>query len=148
MTAAPICRRWPPACNWNSTICSRSRETLQLLQFAEVEEGDIRLTQAGRDYALADVDARKLQFADALRQNVPLIAAIRQVLDERWNHRASAVRFLDELEDHMSPSYADSTLKAAISWGRFAELFSYDDEADQFFLDEDDQEADEGAAAE
>jgi len=116
-------------------------EGLQLLKFAEVEEGDIRLTQAGRDYAHADLDSRKHQFADALRVNVPLIAQIRQVLDERWNHRASAVRFLDELEDHMSPAYADATLKTAINWGRFAELFGYDDEADQFFLDE--EEADE-----
>ncbi len=119
-------------------------EALQLLRFAEVEEGDIRLTQAGRDYVLADMDSRKSQFADALKVNVPLIAAIRQVLDERWNHRASAVRFLDELEDHMSPIYADNTLKTAISWGRFAELYSYDDEADQFFLDE--EESDEDAA--
>ena len=38
---------------------------------------------------------------------------IRQVLDERWNHRASAVRFRDELEDHMSPDYAEDTLRTA-----------------------------------
>jgi NitT/TauT family transport system ATP-binding protein len=117
-------------------------EALQLLKFAEVEEGDIRLTPAGRDYAHASLDTRKTQFADALRQNVPLIAAIRQVLDERWNHRCAAARFLDELEDHMSPAYADATLKAAITWGRYAELFGYDDEADQFFLDEEEPEED------
>jgi len=119
-------------------------EALQLLKFAEVEEGDIRLTPAGREYANAELESRKKQFGDALKANVPLIAEIRKVLDERWNHRASAVRFLDELEDHMSPSYADGTLKTAINWGRFAELFGYDDEADQFFLDE--EEPDEEAA--
>jgi hypothetical protein len=27
-------------------------------------------------------------------------------------------------------------LRAAISWGRYAELYAYDDEADQFFLEE------------
>ncbi len=64
-----------------------------------------------------------------------MLAQIRSVLDERWNHRASAVRFRDELEDHMSPDYAEDTLRAVIGWGRFAELFSYDEEADQFFLD-------------
>ncbi len=69
---------------------------------------------------------------------MPLVAQIRQVLDERWNHRARAVRFRDELEDHMSPDYADETLQTAIAWGRYAELFSYDEEADQFFLDEED----------
>ena len=55
---------------------------------------------------------------------------------ERPAHRASAVRFRDELEDTMSPDYADETLHAVISWGRFAELYSYDEEPDQFFLDE------------
>ncbi|GAN76661.1 ABC transporter ATP-binding protein [Acidisphaera rubrifaciens] len=111
-------------------------EALQLLHFALLEEGDIRLLPTGREFASADTDARKVLFATALRANVPLVAGIRQVLDERWNHRASAVRFRDELEDHMSPDYAEATLRTAIAWGRYAELFSYDEEADQFSLDE------------
>jgi NitT/TauT family transport system ATP-binding protein len=115
-------------------------ETLQLLHFAEFEEGDIRLTDEGRAFVQADTDDRKLRFAQALRQHVPLAAAIRRTLDERWNHRASSVRFLDELEDHMSPDYAEETLHAVISWGRFAELYAYDEEAAQFFLEEDEAE--------
>jgi NitT/TauT family transport system ATP-binding protein len=46
------------------------------------------------------------------------------------------VRFRDELEDHMSPEYAAATLRVAISWGRYAELFSYDEEAEQFSLED------------
>ena len=111
-------------------------ETLQTLGFAELAEGDILLTEAGRRFAGADTDARKALFAAALRAHVPLVANIRQVLDERWNHRASAVRFRDELEDHMSPEYADDTLRVAIAWGRYAELYGYDEEAEQFFLEE------------
>jgi NitT/TauT family transport system ATP-binding protein len=111
-------------------------EALQLLQLAVLEEGDIRLLPNGREFALGDTDARKALFAAALRANVSLVAAIRQVLDERWNHRASAVRFRDELEDYMSPDYADETLRTAIAWGRYAELFSYDEETDQFSLEE------------
>ncbi|MBN9511013.1 MAG: nitrate/sulfonate/bicarbonate ABC transporter ATP-binding protein [Alphaproteobacteria bacterium] len=110
-------------------------ETLQLLGFAVLEEGDIRLLEPGRKFVHADTDERKLLFADALRAHVPLVAAIRRTIDERWNHRASAVRFRDELEDHMSPDYAEDTLRTAITWGRYAELFSYDEEAQQFSLD-------------
>ena len=112
-------------------------ETLSLLHFAELEEGDIKLTEQGRQFANADTDERKTLFAAALRAHVKLAATVRSVLDERWNHRASAVRFRDELEDHMSPDYAEDTLRAVIGWGRFAELFNYDEEADQFFLDTD-----------
>ncbi len=112
-------------------------EALQLLRFGTLADGDLIVTEAGRQFVAADTDPRKAQFAEALRAHVPLAAQIRQVLDERWNHRASAVRFRDELEDVMSPDYADDTMHAVIAWGRYAELYSYDEDADQFYLDED-----------
>ncbi|HET6194374.1 MAG TPA: nitrate/sulfonate/bicarbonate ABC transporter ATP-binding protein [Acetobacteraceae bacterium] len=111
-------------------------ETLQLLHFAVLEEGDITLTEDGRRFVEADTDDRKRLFAAALLASVPLARMVRQVLDERWNHRASAVRFRDELEDHMSPEYAEDTLRTLIAWGRYAELFSYDEEAEQFSLED------------
>jgi NitT/TauT family transport system ATP-binding protein len=111
-------------------------ETLQLLYFAVLEEGDIALSEDGRKFVAADTEERKEIFAAALRAHVPIIMMIRQVLDQRWNHRASAERFRDELEDYMSPDYAEDTLRAAIAWGRYAELFSYDEEAGQFSLEE------------
>jgi NitT/TauT family transport system ATP-binding protein len=111
-------------------------ETLQLLGLGVLEEGDLRTTELGRQFVEADTDARKAIFGTALRGNVPLVAQVRRVLDERPAHRAAAVRFRDELEDFMSPDYADETLSAAIAWGRYAELYSYDEEADQFYLDE------------
>ncbi len=112
-------------------------ESLAQLGFALLEEGDLRLTDTGRRFANADIDDRKALFAEALLKHVPLVAAIRRTLDERWNHRASAVRFQDELEDHMSPDYAENTLDTAINWGRYAELFTYDEERQQFSLEED-----------
>ena len=93
-------------------------ETLQLFRFGVLEEGDIYLTDKGRAFVQADVDGRQALFVEALRAHVPLANMIRQVLDERWNHRASAVRFRDELEDHMSPDYAADTLRTVIGWGR------------------------------
>jgi NitT/TauT family transport system ATP-binding protein len=111
-------------------------ETLHLLAFAVLEEGDLRLTESGSTFVHADTEGRKRLFAAALKAHVPLVAVIRRTLDERWNHRAAAVRFRDELEDHMSPDYAEDTLRTAIAWGRYAELFSYDEEAQQFSLED------------
>ena len=107
-------------------------ETLQLLRFAEVAQGDIQLTPAGRRFAEGDLDDRKRLFAEHLIAYVPLAALIKRVLDERPNHRARAARFSEELEDFMSEDYAKDTLKAVVAWCRFAELFAYD-EADQTF---------------
>ena len=111
-------------------------DALQLLGLGVLEEGDLRLTDKGRLFVEADTDDRKAIFGAALRTNVPLVAQIRRVLDERTAHRAAAVRFRDELEDFMSPDYADDTLSTAIAWGRYAEIYSYDEEADQFYLEE------------
>ena len=111
-------------------------EALALFHLGVLEEGDLCLTDRGRHFVEADTDNRKRIFGETLRGNVPLAAQIRHVLDDRPNHRAAAVRFRDELEDFMSPDYAHDTLKAVIAWGRYAELYAYDEEADQFFLED------------
>ncbi|HSR77200.1 MAG TPA: nitrate/sulfonate/bicarbonate ABC transporter ATP-binding protein [Xanthobacteraceae bacterium] len=110
-------------------------ETLQLLRFAEVEEGDIRLTEAGLRFAQADVDERKRLFAHHLITYVPLAAHIKRVLDERASHRAPATRFRDELEDYMSEEFAERTLWAVINWARYAEVFAYAEDAGVLSLD-------------
>jgi NitT/TauT family transport system ATP-binding protein len=87
-------------------------ETLQLLRFTEISEGDIRLTDPGKRFVHADVDERKRLFSQHLLSYVPLAGHIKRVLDERSTHRAPASRFRDELEDYMSEASADTTLRA------------------------------------
>ncbi|PYF03599.1 NitT/TauT family transport system ATP-binding protein [Rhodopseudomonas faecalis] len=110
-------------------------ETLQLLRFAQVSEGDIVLAEPGRRFAELDTDARKKLFAEHLITYVPVIGLIRRVLDERPSHTAPAARFRNELEDYMSEDYADETLKTIVSWGRYAELFAYDEQSELFSLE-------------
>jgi NitT/TauT family transport system ATP-binding protein len=111
-------------------------ETLQLMRFAELEGGDIRLTPSAKRYVAADVDTRKQIFAQHLLTYVPLAGRIRNLLEERPDKRAPARRFRDELEDHMSEAYAAQTIRAVTNWGRYAEAFTYDDAADLFSLDD------------
>jgi NitT/TauT family transport system ATP-binding protein len=110
-------------------------ETLQLMRFAEVEGGDIRLTDIGKEFAAAGVDERKKLFQRQLLDHVPLAAHIRRVLQERTNHTAPRTRFRNELEDHMSTERATHTLGAVIAWARFAEAFAYDARSEIFSLD-------------
>ncbi|MHB8285377.1 MAG: ABC transporter ATP-binding protein [Caulobacteraceae bacterium] len=110
-------------------------ETLQLLRFAEVAHGDISLTESGRRFVDSDNDTRKRMFAEPLLANVPIVALIRRVLDERPSHTAPYRRFSEELEDFMSEEFAEETLDAAITWGRYAELFAYDEQAGVFSLE-------------
>jgi NitT/TauT family transport system ATP-binding protein len=81
------------------------------------------------------VDELKKIFARQLLSYVPLAAHIRRVLDERPSHVARKSRFLDELEDYMSEEGAEQTLRAVVSWARYAEAFAYDDENAAFNLE-------------
>jgi len=110
-------------------------EALQLLRFAEVAEGDVKLTPYGRRYVESSLDARKRLFADHLLAFVPLAGLIRRVLGARPSHRAPFRRFSEELEDHMSEERAEETMRAVISWGRYAELFGYDENTNELNLD-------------
>jgi NitT/TauT family transport system ATP-binding protein len=110
-------------------------EALQLLRFAQLSEGDLLLTDPGRRFADLETDARKKLFAEHLVTYVPVIGLIRRVLDERPSHTAPAARFRNELEDYMSEEYADETLKTIVSWGRYAELFAYNEQAELFSLE-------------
>jgi NitT/TauT family transport system ATP-binding protein len=110
-------------------------EAMQLLRLAEVEGGDIKLTHMGKRFADAELNERKEIFSRSIMNNVPLVAHIRKILDERASHSAPKTRFLDELEDHMAEDAAEETLKTVVSWARFSELFSYDDDAALFSLE-------------
>jgi NitT/TauT family transport system ATP-binding protein len=110
-------------------------ETLQMLRFAELEGGDLKLAEDGLAFAHAAVDERKRIFLRHLLTYVPLAAHIRRILDERASHSARKSRFIDELEDFMSEEAADQTLRNVVRWARYAEAFAYDDENAMFSLE-------------
>jgi NitT/TauT family transport system ATP-binding protein len=110
-------------------------DALQMLHLAEIEGGDIKLTDTGKQYVDAGTDDRKKIFQRQLLAYVPLAAHIRRILQERTNHVAPKSRFFDELEDHMSTDDAEETLRSVTAWGRYAEAFAYDDDSQTFSLE-------------
>ena len=107
-------------------------EGLHVLEFAELKDGALQLTAAGHVFARSDTDTRKRLFREHLLCFVPLIAHICRVLQERDGRAAPRARFKVELEDHLSRHDAERTLRAATAWGRYAELFGYDDRTRAF----------------
>jgi NitT/TauT family transport system ATP-binding protein len=110
-------------------------DALQMMHLVEVEGGDIRLTDVGKQFVEADTDDRKRIFQRQLLSTVPLAAHIRRVLQERSHHGAPKSRFFDELEDHMSTEDAEETLRSVTAWARYAEAFAYDDDTQTFSLE-------------
>jgi NitT/TauT family transport system ATP-binding protein len=107
-------------------------EGLHILEFAELKDGALKLTTAGHVFARSNTDERKRLFREHLLRFVPLAAHICRILQERQGRRAPRARFQVELEDHLNRHDAEWTLRAATAWGRYAELFAYDDKARAF----------------
>jgi NitT/TauT family transport system ATP-binding protein len=110
-------------------------ETLQMLRLAELEGGDIRLTEAGGASPSPRSPGRSGFSPSTSSPICRWPAHIRRVLDERPNRAAPKSRFSEELQDHMTPEAAEMTLRSVINWGRFAEIFAYDDDAQRFTLE-------------
>jgi len=109
-------------------------EGLHILEFAELNDGALKLTAAGRVFADSDTDGRKRLFREHLLRFVPLTAHICRVLQERDGRPAPRLRFEVELEDHLNRHDAERTLRAATAWGRYAELYRYDDKRRAFSI--------------
>ena len=101
-------------------------ESLEILGFAKVSDGDITLSQLGQTFSDADLQERKRLFASSLIEKVPLVRMIRSVLDDQKGNRAQQDIFLTELENHLSEKESERVLRTVIDWGRYAEVFAYD----------------------
>jgi NitT/TauT family transport system ATP-binding protein len=87
-----------------------SAEALHMLEFAEFDDGALKLTAASRAFVPSGADERKRLFKEHLLRFVPLTARICHVFEERESHAAPSTRFEIELEDHLTATDADSII--------------------------------------
>ncbi|GAB6183215.1 ABC transporter ATP-binding protein [Thermodesulfovibrio hydrogeniphilus] len=111
-------------------------ESAVILGFGLVKEGDFILTEKGIKWAEADALEKKEIFKESALKNVQLIRQIMHVLTTISKHRVSEEFFLDILKNHFTPEEAWNQLETAIDWGRYAELFAYDYDAGELYLEE------------
>lgn len=108
-------------------------EAGELLGFALVAEGDLRLTPLGQGYAGASILARKELIAGRVLR-LPTIAWIYETLQLDDDRRIARDYFMERLEAGFG-DVAEEQLETAIAWGRHAELFGYDDDTRELFLE-------------
>jgi len=111
-------------------------EAAKLMSFVSVTEGDINLTPLGLEFIAGNIDERKQLVQNQLLANITLIQQIRLLLQAKRNQRLPEELILDILEAHFSPSEAQRQLATAIDWGRYSELYSYDEPAGIIFLEQ------------
>jgi len=102
-------------------------EAIELLGFAKSTDGDIALTDSGKALCRADFLEIKKMFAYQLLRHVPLAKHIYSQLQDDPRKRLSKKEFLKNMERFMPEEDAKANLSIIINWGRYAELFAYDD---------------------
>ena len=106
-----------------------------LLGLARVHDARLEITQAGRDFADADIDTSKTLFGELAAARAPLIKAILRALRATNDGTLREGFFLDLLRRGFSADEARRQLDIAIDWGRYGELFEYDAERGELILE-------------
>ena len=109
-------------------------ETAELLGFVAIAKGDIELTPLGQTFAEASILARKEIFAARARR-LPMMRWLLNMLRaaEKQQLRWDVIEMALSLE--FPPDLAQSQVETLISWGRYAELLAYDDDAEIISLE-------------
>ncbi len=106
-------------------------EAAAMLGFATAREGDVTITPRGREFAEADINARKVIFREAVLAHVPLLQQMNSCLASKSDATMPMEFFRDILDNHLTEQEVNEQVETALGWGRYAELFTYDAETDQ-----------------
>ena len=108
-----------------------------MLGLAEVHDADLELTEAGREFVTADINASKTLFGKLAAERAPLIKAIYKGLQATNDGTLREGLFLDLLRRGFTDEEARQQLDIAVDWGRYGELFEYDAETGELVLGSD-----------
>jgi NitT/TauT family transport system ATP-binding protein len=115
-------------------------EALRLLGFVHVARGDITITPLGRRYVEGDNTLRHELFGQQLLAHVPLVAHVRHSLEQAPDGELREEHFLRMLAERMEANEAERTLRVAIEWSRYGEVFEYNYNTGLIHLPEGDED--------
>ncbi|WP_206812034.1 ABC transporter ATP-binding protein [Paradesulfitobacterium ferrireducens] len=114
-------------------------EAASLLEMIKVKEGDIELTTIGKEFAEASVLQRKEIFRDQALQRIGSLNTVLSALNSKSNGKMPEEFFLNVLTRHFGEEEALNQLATIIDWGRYAELFAYDEHIGQIYLEREEE---------
>ena len=101
-------------------------EALSQLGLATVEGSDITMTALGRRYEAADHAARQAIFGRQLLAHVALPQYIYSMLRASAGGALPEQQVLSTLMEASEPEEARRTMRTAVEWGRYGEIYEFD----------------------
>ena len=109
-------------------------EGISMLNFAQVREGDIFITDLGKEFVEADIDESKELFKKRL-ESISIFRLIMKVLNNKKNHTMKEEFFKELYKKHFPQHELEEIMDIIIAWGRYAELFNYDYDSEELYLE-------------
>ncbi len=113
--------------------------TAKAFGFVKVENGDVILTELGKEFVASDLQDRKKILRDVLQKH-PIYEKILSVLRGITDNCIDREEFDMIISPDLTEEEEDVISKHVLDWGRFAELIWYDGEEDKVCLETDEEE--------
>ncbi|CAN1212709.1 nitrate/sulfonate/bicarbonate ABC transporter ATP-binding protein [Tumidithrix helvetica PCC 7403] len=111
-------------------------DAAKLLELIILSEGDISITELGQKFVQGNIDERKQLIRLQILSHIRLAQQINQLIQSKRNHRIPEEMVLDILEKYFTTGEARAQLETVIHWGRYAELYSYDEPSGEIFFEQ------------
>jgi NitT/TauT family transport system ATP-binding protein len=114
-------------------------ETLTVIRAAEMlglvhtPGGDVVVEPFGNQVVDASITDRKDLIRDKLAE-IPLFKMVKDYLSREEGTEVSREEMLQKLAELLPNEDAESSFGTVVSWGRYAEMFGYNDDTQTFYL--------------
>ena len=115
-------------------------ETLTVIKAAEMlglvhtPGGDVVVEEFGAKVIDATIAERKELIREKLEQ-LPVFKSVSDFLKREEDADVTREEVLEKLAELIPNEDAESSFSAVVNWGRYAELFGYNDDTQTFYLD-------------
>jgi NitT/TauT family transport system ATP-binding protein len=116
-------------------------ETLTVIRAAEMlglvhtPGGDVEVEAFGHKVVDASITDRKDLIRGKLEE-LPLFKTVREYLTSQEETEVTREEMLDKLAELLPNEDAEASFGSVVSWGRYSELFGYNDDTQTFYLGE------------
>ncbi len=115
-------------------------ETLTVIKAAEMlglvhtPGGDVVVEKFGEKVIDGSISERKDLIREKLEQ-LPVFKSIREFLKREEDAEVTREEVLEKLAELIPNEDAETSFSSIVNWGRYAELFGYNDDTQTFYLD-------------
>ena len=107
----------------------------ELLGLVHTPGGDVEIEKMGETVTRSRINERKSLIKNQLHR-IAVFKAVTQFLHEADDKQVTRDQLLEKLAEILPNENCEQLFSTVVNWGRYAELFGYNDDTETFYLDE------------